>query len=108
MCKAPKPPKQKEPDKPEFLRNRYLDAVLGKSGVVNQIRKGRADLRIRPGGADINTLPPSGLNLGDADLSGFVPDISIGGAGRTSRTPSIGPRPINGRQLTRRPGPDTR
>ena len=49
MCKAPKPPKQKEPDKPEFLRNPYLDAFIGRSGMVSQLRTGRSALRIRPG-----------------------------------------------------------
>jgi hypothetical protein len=46
MCKAPKPPAPKEPDKPEFLRNRYLDAAIGQSGVVNQLRQGRSTFRI--------------------------------------------------------------
>lgn len=45
MCKAPKPPKPKAPDKPEFLRNPYLDAAVGQSGVVDQLRLGRSSLR---------------------------------------------------------------
>lgn len=97
MCKAPKPPKQKEPDKPEFLRNRYLDAALGGSASINQIRRGRSDLRIRP---DVDGAPqPSGLSdLTDGNLQGFIPSIRARGA-RTSPTPSIGPRPISGRRL---------
>jgi hypothetical protein len=46
MCKAPKPPAPKKPDKPEFLRNAYLDAAIGQSGVVNSLRQGRGSLRI--------------------------------------------------------------
>lgn len=54
MCKAPKPPPQKEPEKPEWLRNPYLDAAIGQSAAVNQLRTGRSQLRI-----DLN----SGLGL---------------------------------------------
>jgi hypothetical protein len=46
MCKAPRPPEPKEPDKPEYLRNAYLDAAIGQSGVVQQLRQGRSGLRI--------------------------------------------------------------
>lgn len=46
MCKAPKPPPPKEPDKPEWLRNPYLDAAVGQSGAVDQLRSGRSSLRI--------------------------------------------------------------
>lgn len=46
MCKAPKPPPQKEPDKPQYLRNPYLDAQIGQSGAVQQMRTGRSQLRI--------------------------------------------------------------
>lgn len=46
MCKAPKPPKAQEPEKPEFLRNPYLDAAVGQRGTVTQLRQGRSSLRI--------------------------------------------------------------
>lgn len=46
MCTAPKLPKPQEPDKPEFLRNRYLDAATGQSGIVGALRRGRSSLRI--------------------------------------------------------------
>lgn len=49
MCKAPKPPAPKEPDKPEWLRNPYLDAAIGQSGLVDQLRSGRSSLRINIG-----------------------------------------------------------
>ena len=45
MCKAPKAPKPKEPDKPEWLRNPYLDAATGQGGIVDQMRRGRSSLR---------------------------------------------------------------
>lgn len=45
MCKAPKPPAPKEPEKPEFLRNPYLDAAIGRSSMVDQLRTGRSSLR---------------------------------------------------------------
>jgi len=51
MCKAPKAPQPKDPIKPEFLRNPYLDAAIGQSAVVNALRSGRSSLRIRPGSA---------------------------------------------------------
>lgn len=46
MCKAPKPPKQKEPDKPEWLRNPYLDRQEGGGGALAALRTGRSALRI--------------------------------------------------------------
>jgi hypothetical protein len=46
MCKAPKPPAPKEPEKPEFLRNRYLDAAIGGRGIVSALRRGRSTFRV--------------------------------------------------------------
>lgn len=46
MCKAPKVPKPKDPKKPQFLRNKYLDAFVGDSQAVNALRSGRSSLRI--------------------------------------------------------------
>lgn len=86
MCKAPKRPEPKEPDKPEFLRNRYLDAAIGQSGIVNQIRRGRSDLRIRPDSVT------SSRQIGDA----LSPAAPTGVSDPTS--PSIGPAPIAGRR----------
>jgi hypothetical protein len=59
MCKAPKPPAPKEPDKPEFLRNVYLDAAVGQSGVVSKLRSGRSQFRIDlDAGLGIGTRQP--------------------------------------------------
>lgn len=46
MCKAPKPPAPKEPLKPQFLRNKYLDDFTGGAGAVRSLRTGRSQLRI--------------------------------------------------------------
>ena len=46
MCSAPKPPPVKEDRKPEFLRNRFLDAAIGQGGIVGALRTGRSSLRI--------------------------------------------------------------
>lgn len=45
MCKAPKPPKPKEPIKPEFLHNRYLDSRTGTSA-IGSLKEGRSSLRV--------------------------------------------------------------
>jgi hypothetical protein len=50
MCKAPKPPAPKEPKKPQFLRNRYLDEFVGEASAVKKLRTGRSNLRIPLGG----------------------------------------------------------
>ncbi|MEW5249920.1 hypothetical protein [Microbulbifer discodermiae] len=55
MCKPPKVPKAPKPrdpdeDKPEWLRNPYLDGSIGQSSTVDQLRKGRSSLRIDLGG----------------------------------------------------------
>lgn len=60
MCKAPKPPKQKEPLKPQFMRNKYLDAFLGDSGAVNALKTGRNSLRI-PLASDSGRVPGTSL-----------------------------------------------
>lgn len=70
MCKAPKPPAPKDPDKPEWLRNQYLDAAIGQSGVVNQLRQGRSQFRVdlgssigigarQPGTSLVPAAPPA-------------------------------------------------
>ena len=46
MCKAPKPPKPVEPKKPQFLRNKYLDAFTGGAGAVMALKTGRSQLRV--------------------------------------------------------------
>lgn len=46
MCKAPKVPKPKEPKKPQFLRNKYLDEFVGQAQAVMALRTGRSQLRI--------------------------------------------------------------
>lgn len=58
MCKAPKLPPQKDPDKPEFLRNRFLDAAFGQFGTINQLRTGRSDLRTDLGTNTLQTVAP--------------------------------------------------
>lgn len=65
MCKAPKPPKQKDPKKPQFLRNRYLDEFIGGRG-VDSIRTGRSSLRI-PMGAPAQAGRAIGESLVDND-----------------------------------------
>jgi len=65
MCKAPKPPTPKEPKKPEFLRNRYLDASIGDSQAVDALRTGRASLRIPLGGP----TPVGGRQPGESLVS---------------------------------------
>lgn len=52
MCKAPKPPVPKEPKKPEFLRNRYLDEFVGEGSAVKSLKAGRSSLRIPLSGPD--------------------------------------------------------
>lgn len=50
MCKAPKVPKPKDPKKPQFLRNRYLDEFVGDAQAVKSLKSGRSSLRIPLGG----------------------------------------------------------
>ncbi len=49
MCKAPKPPAVKEPKKPQFMRNRYLDEFVGDAQAVRSLKTGRDRLRIPAG-----------------------------------------------------------
>ncbi len=49
MCKAPKPPAVKEPNKPQFMRNRYLDEFVGDAQAVKSLKTGRSSLRIPMG-----------------------------------------------------------
>jgi len=64
MCKAPKVPPVKDPKKPQFLRNKYLDAFLGDSQAVNALRTGRSSLRVplatETGGAQPAPPPAQG------------------------------------------------
>lgn len=55
MCKAPKPPVPKEPKKPQFLRNRYLDEFIGDAQAVKSLKTGRSSLRIPLSGPDTVT-----------------------------------------------------
>lgn len=75
MCNAPKPPQPKEPKEPQYLRNPYVDQVLGKAGAVNQLRTGRSQLRIDLGSQ-------TGLGLNQSNQS--TPNSS-GPANRTTR-----------------------
>ncbi len=72
MCKAPKPPEIKEPKKPQFLRNKYLDEFVGDAQAVKSMKQGRSALRIdqRPSGV-------GGRDPADAlGLDNSLPDIS--------------------------------
>jgi hypothetical protein len=87
MCKAPKPPAPKEPKKPQFLRNRYLDEFVGEAQAVNSMRTGRSSLRI--------------------PLSAAAPDVGSSPSSPPLDVPRIQPvRPIgtNADRLTGRPG----
>jgi hypothetical protein len=64
MCKAPKPPKPVEPKKPQFLRNKYLDAFTGGSGAVSALKQGRSQLRVPM--ASEGTPASSGSALGQS------------------------------------------
>ena len=98
MCKAPKPPKVKEPKKPQFLRNKYLDSFIGDSAAVTALRTGRSSLRIPQG----SPTPESGRQIGESLVSqptSVVPSRTSGGNANTP--PSGGDfRPIRGRQRT--------
>ena len=78
MCKAPKPPKPTPEAKPEWLRNPYLDAAVGQSGMVDQLRSGRSSLRIDQGlglgtQLGIRPLPHRNPNLNIASPAGPPP-----------------------------------
>jgi hypothetical protein len=93
MCKAPKPPKQKEPKKPQFLRNRYLDEFVGGAAQINSLRTGRSSLRIPTGGP----APITGRQPGDSLVKAPVDRNTSTGVGAGARPPGM----IAGR---RRPG----
>lgn len=93
MCKAPKPPEKKDPKKPQFLRNRYLDEFAGDSGAVKSIRAGRSSLRqdLTPSGVTGTpsaTLPlptpTNGANLTPRN-GNFLPPAPIAPRGRGNR-----------------------
>jgi len=87
MCKAPKPPAPKEPKKPQFLRNRYLDEVVGDAQAVKSLKTGRSSLRIPAGVQAIGGRQP-----GDS----LVP-ASVAPAGATPAPVNPMPRPITPR-----------
>jgi hypothetical protein len=58
MCKAPSPPKPKEPKKPQFLRNQYLDEFVGDFAAVKSLKSGRSSLRIPAGSPAIAGRQP--------------------------------------------------
>ena len=58
MCKAPKPPAPKEPKKPQFLRNQYLDEFVGDAQAVKSLKSGRSSLRIPTGSPAIGGRQP--------------------------------------------------
>jgi len=85
MCKAPDPPAVKEPKKPEFLRNRYLDEYVGDAQAVKSLKTGRSSLRIPAGVQAIG-----GRQIGES----LVPQTIL------PSPPSAGPNrppPISGR-----------
>ena len=98
MCKAPKPPAPKDPKKPQFLKNRYLDEFIGDSAAVNSLRTGRSSLRI-----------PQSSTVGAGDR---VPGTSLVNPTTKPGTPTSGDantppargdfRPIRGRNQQRR------
>ena len=91
MCKAPKPPPVKEPDKPEFLRNPHLDQAFGASGIINSLRTGRSALRVPlAGGLPSIQNPITGMNS-PPSISSNVQVDALAPVGRPD---------IRGRQLT--------
>jgi len=83
MCKAPKVPKPKEPKKPQFLRNKYLDEFVGDAQAVKSLKSGRDTLRIPLGGP--------------AAIGGRQPGESLVPAGGANVAPPTGdfrPTPI--------------
>ena len=87
MCKAPKPATPKEPKKPEFLRNKYLDEFVGEASAVKSLKTGRASLRIPLSGPDTVT-PPSG------DGNGFGDTVLPTGRGPRPIAPRVGQRRV--------------
>jgi hypothetical protein len=77
MCKAPKPPTPKEPKKPEFLRNRYLDAFVGGAQSIASLRSGRSSLRI-PQGGEAKSAPSLPRPEGQPDPQPIRGDFRVG------------------------------
>lgn len=92
MCKAPKPPEQKEPKKVEFLRNRYLDEFVGDAAAVRSLKTGRSSLR--------NPLvgTPAVASASQADLSLSTP---VGGTNVATPRGDFRPRGIAPRGANR-------
>jgi len=94
MCTAPDPPETKDPKKPEFLRNTYLDEAIGQSGVVNALRQGRSTLRIPLGTTRGQPATSSAGPIATrASLgTGGGAEGGIGGASGTGRRINLGIR----------------
>ena len=90
MCKAPKPPAPKEPKKPQFLRNRYLDEIVGDSSAVKSLKTGRSSLRIPAGVVAVGGRQP-GESLVPADSTPTTTPSGVPGA--NLRPTPIAPRP---------------
>jgi len=88
MCKAPKAPEVKDPKKPQFLRNKYLDGFLGDSAAVQSLRTGRSSLRIPQAADTAGTPPPNPANVAPAG-GDFRPTVAPIG-GRRGGRPSGG------------------
>lgn len=93
MCKAPKIPKAKEPKKPQFLRNKYLDAFEGSTQAVEALRTGRSSLRIPAATA----TPDSGANKLVAPIQSVSANIAPAGGDFRPSPLSISGRPGSGR-----------
>jgi len=88
MCKAPKPPEIKEPKKPQFLRNRYLDEFVGGAQAIQSLKTGRNSLRI-PAGSETSSSTgqqpgqalPQPINVNDQQTNGTPRGnpLSLGG-----------------------------
>lgn len=90
MCKAPKPPPIKKPDKPEFLHNPFLDAAVGGAGAVDQLRQGRSSLRIDIGsGLGIIPQQPQPLNQPPSIAAATPPALFVGPQSTRFALPSI-------------------
>ena len=92
MCKAPDPPVQKKPRKPEFLRNKYLDEYVGDAAAVKSLKTGRDTLRIPMPVAAIAGRQPAGDSLLPAATPAPTPPAA------SARPSSIGQR-RNDRQV---------
>lgn len=91
MCKAPKPPAPKEPKKPMFLRNKYLDAYVGDSAAVSALQQGRSSLRIPLRGP----APVTGRQPGESPVTPNDTQVNPG-PGIRPRTPTVVPPRFRG------------